>query len=303
MNESLPKKILLATDGSEDAILSARAASDISATAGSGVHVVHALQPLPRYAYPGVTAEVYSRVLEVRERAARDLLDAQKRRIDEAGGKVAKVHLRSGPAVDEIIELAEELEAGLIVMGSRGMGLVERVVMGSVSEGVVHDASCPVLVLRGGEAAWPPARIVIADDGSEEATRAGELATGIGKLSGARALLLRAYPRLPEVDIPGRELNARMVNDELRREENILTKRAVELEQKAGIRPRVRIQVGDPAACILEAAQEEEGVEKALMAVGRRGLGMTRRVRLGSVSTKVLRAAGGPVLVNPRRNR
>lgn len=76
MNESLPKKILLATDGSEDAILAARAASDISAADGSRVHVVHALQPLPRYAYPGVTAEVYSRVLEVRERAARDLLDA-----------------------------------------------------------------------------------------------------------------------------------------------------------------------------------------------------------------------------------
>src|SRR5918998_3806815 len=114
MNESLPKKILLATDGSEDAILSARAASDISAAAGSGVHVVHALQPLPRYAYPGVTAEVYSRVLEVRERAARDLLDAQERRIDEGGGKGAQGHPRSGPVGDEIIELAEGPETGLM---------------------------------------------------------------------------------------------------------------------------------------------------------------------------------------------
>lgn len=151
-----PTKILLATDGSEDAILAARAATDLCAATGSEVHVVHALQPLPRYAYPGVTAEVYSRVLEVREGAARDQLDEQKRRIDEGGGKVAEVHLRSGPAVDEILELAEELEAGLIVMGSRGMGLVERVVIGSVSEGVVHDASCPVLVLRGGEAEPKP---------------------------------------------------------------------------------------------------------------------------------------------------
>ena len=75
MNESLPKNILLATDGSEEAILLARAVTDMCAGTGSEVHVVHALQPLLRYAYPGITVEVYSPVYDARERAGRDLLD------------------------------------------------------------------------------------------------------------------------------------------------------------------------------------------------------------------------------------
>ena len=58
---------------------------------------------------------------------------------------------------------------------------------------------------------------------------------------------------------------------------------------------RVPVAVGDPAAAI---RREAEG-EKVLVAVGSRGLGPVKRMRLGSVSTKVLRAAKGPVLVYP----
>ena len=57
----------------------------------------------------------------------------------------------------------------------------------------------------------------------------------------------------------------------------------------------MQIAVGDPAAAIL---READG-EKVLVAVGSRGLGPVKRMRLGSVSTKVLRAAEGPVLVYP----
>jgi nucleotide-binding universal stress UspA family protein len=53
----------------------------------------------------------------------------------------------------------------------------------------------------------------------------------------------------------------------------------------------------DPAVAILEVAKE--GEEPTLIAVGSRGLGKVQRMRLGSVSTKVVRAATGPVLVHP----
>jgi nucleotide-binding universal stress UspA family protein len=62
---------------------------------------------------------------------------------------------------------------------------------------------------------------------------------------------------------------------------------------------------GDAAACLIEAA-EEGAPERALIAVGSRGLGAAQRLRVGSVSTKVLRAARGPVLVvhrGPRETR
>ena len=295
-----PTKVLLATDGSEDAALAARAAADLSKATGSELHVVHVLPRFPRHAYPGITPQVYSYVLDETYKEARRLLDEEIKRIEDGGRRVAESHIRRGQFVDEILDLTEEIGAGLILMGSRGLGPVKRLLLGSVAEGVVHHAVCPVLVTRGGGEAWPPERVVIGDDGSEAAQGAGALAAEIGRLFRARGLLVQVYPRLLEVDVEGRKLNARMINDELRREERELEGRASEVEEHLGKRPTIRIAtVGDTAAVLLEAAEEEDEPEKTLLAVGSRGLGPIQRARLGSVSTKVVRAAKGPVLVYP----
>jgi hypothetical protein len=90
-----------------------------------------------------------------------------------------------GAPVDEILDLAEELDSALLVTGSRRRSSVQRLLMGSGSEGIVHGTSSPVPVMRGGERAWPPQRIVFGDDGSGEAKRAGDLAS-IGGLYDAK---------------------------------------------------------------------------------------------------------------------
>ena len=296
-----PVKVLLATDGSEDAALAARAAADLSKETGSELHLVHALSRFPRHSYPGITPEAYSYLLDSTYEEARRLLSEEAKRVESGGGRVTESHIRRGQFVDEILDLAEEIEAGLILMGSRGLGPIKRLLLGSVAEGVVHHAPCPVLVVRGGREAWPPERVVIGDDGSETAKKAGDLAADIGRLFGARGLLVQVYPRLLEIDVEGRKLNARMINDELRREERDLEARATEVEKHLGKRPKIRIAaVGDPAADLLGTAEEEDSPEKTLLAVGSRGLSPLKRLRLGSVSTKVLRAARGPVLVYPR---
>ena len=112
--------------------------------------------------------------------------------------------------------------------------------------------------------------------------------------------MVPAYPRLPEVDAEGREYDARMVEDELRHEESALVERAGELEGLLGSRPKIRLAVGDAAEKMLEAADAEDA-ERTLVAVGSRGLGAIGRMRLGSVSTKVLHAARGPLLVYPHQ--
>jgi nucleotide-binding universal stress UspA family protein len=280
--------MLLATDGSEDSRLAARAAADLSAKTGAELHVVHAWQSIP---HPVIDSDYY-------EAGARKLLQEETEFVSGSGGVMSEAHLVMGAPVDAILDLGEEIGADLIVMGSRGQGPLGRLILGSVSEGVVHHASCPVLVLRGGKEAWPPARIVVGDDGSEAARSAGTLAAEIGGVFGARVLLVHAYPELPEIDLRGRQSDTRTVDDELRREEWKLQERAAEIEETLGSRPMVRIAVGNPAACILAAAQEG-GAHKTLTAAGSRGLGRMRRMRLGSVSTKLLRAAEGPLLIHP----
>jgi len=76
------------------------------------------------------------------------VLDEEVEKVLAAGGTVAQAHLSMGKAAPEIVALADEIGAGLIMMGSKGQGGIRRALMGSVSESVVKHAHCPVLVVR-----------------------------------------------------------------------------------------------------------------------------------------------------------
>ena len=143
-----PNKILLATDGSEDATLAARAAIELSNRTASELHVVHVWHDVP-------TPHLHSFVRAQLRQEAEEVLQRQVERIEQAGGTVAEAHLREGRTIDEILDLSEELEVGLLIVGSRGLGGVGRILLGSVSEGIIHHARRPVLVVRGGQEAWP----------------------------------------------------------------------------------------------------------------------------------------------------
>jgi nucleotide-binding universal stress UspA family protein len=82
------------------------------------------------------------------EQRGREVLDAEVERVRSADGTVAQAHLMMGDAAREIIHLAEDLGAGLVVMGSRGRGGIRRALLGSVSDSVARHAHCPVLVVR-----------------------------------------------------------------------------------------------------------------------------------------------------------
>ncbi len=82
------------------------------------------------------------------QRMGKRLLDDYVRQVKEAGGDVAESHFRMGRPDEGIVALGEEVGAGLIVMGSRGLGGVRRALMGSVSDSVVRHAHCPVMIVR-----------------------------------------------------------------------------------------------------------------------------------------------------------
>jgi nucleotide-binding universal stress UspA family protein len=154
----LPTKVLVATDGSREAQLAAQSAADLSMKTHSEVHLVHlfGIAPVGPPVYPQAStlqsaefeAESDKRQ-RITEQRAREVLDAEMHRIRSLGAiVVAGEHLIEGRVAPGIVGLAEELGAGLIVMGSRGMGGIRRALMGSVSETVVRHAHCPVMVVR-----------------------------------------------------------------------------------------------------------------------------------------------------------
>ena len=137
-----PTRVLLATDGSPDATRAAQSAVELCERTGSELHVVHVGEYLPTF-----YAQTEEEPAELRHIAQR-LLDEQTERLRAAGGQVAQAHLLLGRPAEQIVNLSEELGVGVIVIGSRGLSALRRVLLGSVSESVVRHAHCPVFVVR-----------------------------------------------------------------------------------------------------------------------------------------------------------
>jgi nucleotide-binding universal stress UspA family protein len=142
-----PTTILLATDGSQEAKLAATTAADLAERTNSELHLITVGPDYPLYELPEHPAE-FEDILRKNRREAKEMLEQQAKRIEESGVSVKETHLREGRAADEIVEVAEEIGAGLIVMGSRGQGRLRRALMGSVSDAVVRHAHCPVTIVR-----------------------------------------------------------------------------------------------------------------------------------------------------------
>jgi nucleotide-binding universal stress UspA family protein len=144
-----PTKILLASDGSREAQLATTTAADLANSTNSELHLITVPDSTYHTHELRLRYETYEEALEAVKGEAQKVLDEQVQKVEEAGGSVKEAHPRIDKPPDQaIIHLAEELDVGLIVMGSRGLGGVRRALMGSVSDSVVRHAHCPVMIVR-----------------------------------------------------------------------------------------------------------------------------------------------------------
>ena len=106
-----PTTILLATDGSAEAQLAARTAADLAQRTDSDLHVttVGAGVPISATTSPAH----FEDVLRENRRQAQEVLEQQVKSIEESGATINQTHLKEGRAEEEIVELAEEIGAGL----------------------------------------------------------------------------------------------------------------------------------------------------------------------------------------------
>jgi len=143
------KSIVVGTDGSETATKAVRQAADLARSVGAKLELVSAYEPVPA-----------QRLSDERRQAPEDLQWAINPREDvdatlEAAAAVAReagvevdVYARQGDPADAILDVAEEREADLIVVGNKGMTGAKRFLLGSVPNKVSHHAPCSVLIIR-----------------------------------------------------------------------------------------------------------------------------------------------------------
>ena len=279
-----PTTILFATDGSWDSELAATTAVGLAKITGSELHVVHVGPAVPEHFEPTEVEPVRT------EQDARRVLDEQVKQIQNLVGTVAQSHLKMGGAAEEVVDLAEELGAGLLVLGSRGRGRIRRLVMGSVSDSVVRHVHCPVLVTRWKPVAFP-AKILVATDGSEEATLAARTAADLAARTGSELHVTHVGRVLTHGGHVGVDVGALPAGSQ-----ELLDREAKELLESQVERMRAAGESVVGAHLMSGRADEEiiflaEQIGADLVVMGSRGLGGVRRALVGSVSDSVVRHA------------
>lgn len=118
---------------------------------GAEVHLVHVMENVPAQSAPARVPSVMPTATELLE-AARGLVERQARSLratcDE---KRIVTHLATGTPWREVVQLAADLQADLVMVGTHDYGTIERLILGSVAETVVRKAPCPVIVVRAKE--------------------------------------------------------------------------------------------------------------------------------------------------------
>jgi nucleotide-binding universal stress UspA family protein len=143
------KQIVVGTDGSDTATQAVRQAVDLAKSVGASIELVSAYEPVPA-----------QRLSEERRQAPEDIQWAINPREDveatlESAASVAReagvpvnVYARQGDPADAIVDVAEEREADLIIVGNKGMTGARRFLLGSVPNKISHHAPCSVLIVR-----------------------------------------------------------------------------------------------------------------------------------------------------------
>ncbi len=148
-----PTKILLATDGSKESAPAVRTAVELVNATGSELHVAHAISTAPQRPYPRrFERAVREDILQRKRVASLVLLDEKVRQVEKTSGIVADSYYREGDPAEEVLRLAEDLDAGLIITGGRRVAKPKLFWSSSFPMELFRHAKCPVLIVRGGKA-------------------------------------------------------------------------------------------------------------------------------------------------------
>jgi nucleotide-binding universal stress UspA family protein len=292
--------IVIPTDGSEHAAATVRLVASIPWPAETTAGVVAVVPPLTELVGLPWIAVTPTNDEEIERTELRRAEAATWAAVDglRPMGMRANCRVRRGEPAEAIVDLARDLDAELIVMGSRGLGTLRSALIGSVSAEVIDHAPCPVLIARSDRIG----RAVIADDGSPEAEFARAFVMARPHLLGEAATLVGVVPHQtiwPDAMIPlDADTAELLIESQSVRRRGLGRVLAADAEAIAatGVEATWEVREGHAGAEIVAAAEEHHA---DLIVVGTHGRHGISRLALGSVSRDVVHGAHCSVLVVP----
>lgn len=283
------KRILVATDFSEQAAKALEAALSLGERQKAEIHLVHALEVALPLFEPYAVVVPADWVGEARKLAQEKLAEAHA--AITARGLTGTTHLGDVPAAHAIADRAREIGADLVVIGTHGHTGLKHVLLGSVAERTVEYAPCSVWTVKG-EGVGTPLETIVAgsdfsDGGGAAVATAAEWARDFGaKLHLVHALqipmpLIAPYEvAIPEGVIEGARREAKRQLDEV-------------AQGLSGVTVTTELATTPAHAALVDAAQR---LSAGLIVTGSRGLTGLKHALLGSVAERTLRYAPCGVL-------
>lgn len=280
--------ILVGVDGSAESDAAIRWATTEAVMRGVPLTLVHVIQPVVT-AWP--MGPMHGNITEWQSTNAKDVLDQAAKTVQSCGAATDLPDLDTevlrATIVPALAEAAENMQ--MIVVGRRGSGALDRLLLGSVSAGLLHHARCPVAVIPSQERPAPErdAPVLLGIDGSPASEAATALAFDEASRRGVGLEALHAWSDVGVFPILGMDWR----KYEKEGEEILAERLAGWQEQYPDVRVKRRLVCDQPARWLRESAHVQ------LIVVGSRGRGGFAGMLLGSVSSAVAQSADVPVIV------
>jgi nucleotide-binding universal stress UspA family protein len=294
-NRAVHRGIVVGVDGSPSSDMAVRWAAQEAGMRNIPLSLVHVVErpPWGLFALGGGALPPPYETNESQKNEGQEIISAAVELAKDStqNGSLAQLDVEVyfsaiGPALFDL-----STQAQLIVVGSRGHSRVDRVLLGSVSTGLIHHARCPVAVIHDGvPVAAQPSQlpVMVGIDGSPASESATAIAFDEASWRGVELITVHAWSDAHASDIPSVEWSAQQAVGE----EALAERLAGWRERYPDVTVRRRIVLDAPAPHLLEEAESSQ-----LLVVGSHGRGGFPGMLLGSVSTAVAQAARVPVIV------
>lgn len=295
-------KVLFATDGSEAAAEAERLLKALPLPEGAQIEVLCVVsEPVPligAYAEGAwVNQDPLYQIAQTERDLAQSLLEGAAARLSRPGVET-RVAIRDGAVAREIMAAADDSQADLVVVGSRGLTGLDRLLLGSVAQNVARHSRRPVLVAR--EPRHGLSQCVLATDGSDHAQHAASFAATLPLPEGMRTTCVHAFkpydpfPGLFPTDREEFEAAVAEVREKQRGTAARIAARSAEPLAQAGRPVETEVREGDPATQVLALADE---VGADLIIAGARGASLIEGLLVGSVADHLVKEAECSVLL------
>lgn len=285
--------VVVAVDGGEPSNNAVRWAANTANKRGIPLRLASSYT-MPQFLYAEGMVPPQELYDDLQNECLRKIADAREIALEVAPDIKIGHTVAEGSPIDMLLDLSKE--STMIVMGSRGLGGLSGMVLGSVSAAVVSHASCPVVVVRDDNAVTDETKygpVVVGVDGSEVSVKATQVAFEEADARGAELVAVHTYMDGSGTPAAG----AIVAEDQLKQVDSTRAKKLDDAlssftSQFPDVKVRKVVTRDRPVRALVEQAKDAQ-----LLITGSHGRGGFKGMLLGSTSRALLQAAPCPMMV------